>query len=90
MVHICANKDCIDIPLSNAFFSSCEDMVQIQLMLKELSTQDFEDEYSGAPPGSEPRPRGYKSFSILNSAEHEISNAHKYKISRHSAFFRLR
>ena len=24
-------------------------------------------------------PRGYKMFSMLNSAEHEILNAHKYK-----------
>ena len=24
-------------------------------------------------------PRGYKAFSILNSVEHEILNAHKYK-----------
>ena len=26
---------------------------------------------------------------MLNSAEHEILNAYKYKISRNSAFFRL-
>ena len=26
--------------------------------------------------------RGYKTFFMLNSAEHEILNAHKYKISR--------
>ena len=25
------------------------------------------------------RPRGYKTFSMLNSVEHEIVNAHKYK-----------
>ena len=25
------------------------------------------------------RPRGYKTFIMLNSAEHEIINAHKYK-----------
>ena len=24
-------------------------------------------------------PRGYKTFFVLNSVEHEISNAHKYK-----------
>ena len=29
--------------------------------------------------GSETWPRGYKTFSMLNSVEHEISNAHKYK-----------
>ena len=29
-------------------------------------------------------------FFMLNSAEHEILNAHKYKISRNSAFYRLR
>ena len=28
---------------------------------------------------SSTRPRGYKTFSMLNSVEHEISNAHKYK-----------
>ena len=27
----------------------------------------------------EPRPRGYKTFFVLNSVEHEILNAHKYK-----------
>ena len=26
-----------------------------------------------------PRPRGYKTFSMLNSVEHEILNSHKYK-----------
>ena len=26
-----------------------------------------------------PRPRGYKTFFVLNSIEHEILNAHKYK-----------
>ena len=31
-------------------------------------------------------PEVIKVFSILNSAEHEISNAHKYKMSRNSAF----
>ena len=25
------------------------------------------------------RPRGYKTFFVLNSVEHEILNAHKYK-----------
>ena len=32
------------------------------------------------------RPRGYKTFSILNSAEHEISNAHKYKNIKEFSF----
>ena len=31
-------------------------------------------------------PRGYKTFFLLNSAKHEISNAHKFKFSRNSAF----
>ena len=32
-------------------------------------------------------PRGYKTFSMLNSAEHEILNAHKYKnIKKFSIF----
>ena len=36
------------------------------------------------------RPRGYKTFFMINSVEHEILNAHKDKISRISAFVRLR
>ena len=32
------------------------------------------------------RPRRYKTFFMLDSVEHEILNAHKYKISRNSAF----
>ena len=38
------------------FFEICEDMVQILLMLKVLSTKDseVEDLFFGAPPGSEP------------------------------------
>ena len=36
------------------------------------------------------RPRGYKTFFVLNSVEHEILNAHKYKnIKKSSAFSRL-
>ena len=35
------------------------------------------------------RPRGYKTFFMLNSVEHEILNAHKYK-NRNSAVLRLR
>ena len=34
--------------------------------------------------------RGYKTFFMLNLIEHEISNAHKYKHIKNSAFFRLR
>ena len=34
--------------------------------------------------------QGYKKNFMLNSAEHEILNAHKHKISRYSAVFRLR
>ena len=30
-----------------------------------------------------------QAFFILNLAEHELLNAHKYKIIRNSAFFRL-
>ena len=33
------------------------------------------------------RARGYKTFFMLNSADHEISNAHKYKISRNFSLF---
>ena len=32
-------------------------------------------------------PRGYKTFFILNSVEHEISNAHKYKNIKKFSFF---
>ena len=32
------------------------------------------------------RARGYKTLFMLNSAEHEILNAHKCKISRNAAF----
>ena len=33
------------------------------------------------------RPRGYKTFFMLNSVEHEILDAHKYKdIKKNSAF----
>ena len=33
------------------------------------------------------RPRGYKTFSVLNSAEHEILNAHKYKNIKNFSVF---
>ena len=32
-------------------------------------------------------PQGYKTFFLLNSAEHEILNADKYKNKKKSAFF---
>ena len=32
------------------------------------------------------RPRGYKTFYMLNSVEHEISDAHKYKNIKKLAF----
>ena len=35
-------------------------------------------------------PRGYKTFSMLNSVEYEILNAHKYKDINKIGFFRLR
>ena len=35
-------------------------------------------------------PRGYKTFFMLNSFEHEILNAHKKNILRNLAFYRLR
>ena len=34
-----------------------------------------------------PRPRGYKTFFMLNSVEHEILNAHKYKNIKKLGFF---
>ena len=37
-----------------------------------------------------PGPKVIKTFSMLNSAQVEILNAHKYKISGHYAFLRLR
>ena len=36
------------------------------------------------------RPRGYKTFFVLNSVEHEILNAHKYKNIKKSDIFRPR
>ena len=33
--------------------------------------------------------QGYKTFFMLNSVQHEILDAHKYKISRNSAFLCL-
>ena len=36
------------------------------------------------------RARGYKTFFMLNSAEHEISNAHKYKSIEKLSILRLR
>ena len=36
------------------------------------------------------RPRGYKTFFMLNSAEHDISMLISMKISRNPAFLRLR
>ena len=35
------------------------------------------------------RAQGYKSAFMLNSAEHEILNAHKHKIKKNQHFFRL-
>ena len=32
--------------------------------------------------------RGYKTFFMLNSADYEIINAHRYEKSRNSVFFR--
>ena len=36
------------------------------------------------------RTRGYKKKFMLNSAEHEILNSHKYKNIKKFSFFRLR
>ena len=47
----------------------------------------------GGPPAQwvKPWPQDYKPFFMLNSAEHEILNAHKNKKYKEiSAFFRLR
>ena len=35
----------------------------------------------------ENRPRGYKNFFMLNSVEHKILNAHKYKNIKKFGFF---
>ena len=37
--------------------------------------------------GYETRPRGYKTFSMLNSTEHGISNAHKFKYIKKFSIF---
>ena len=36
------------------------------------------------------RPRGYKTFFVLNSVEHEILNAHKYKNVKKLGLFKAR
>ena len=41
----------------------------------------------GVPRGSECRPRGYKTFFVLKSAEHEICPANKSQISNSCNFF---
>ena len=45
---------------------------------------------SGAPREKDTRPRGYITFSMLNSTEHEILNARKYKNIEKFSFFMLR
>ena len=44
-----------------------------------------------SPPlaGLEPRAGGYKTFFMLNSVEHEILNAHKYKNIKKFSFFQI-
>ena len=37
--------------------------------------------------GTKTKPRGYKTYSMLNSTEHEISNAHKFKYIKKFSFF---
>ena len=36
-------------------------------------------DFASTTKAAENRARGYKTFFVLNSVEHEISNAHKYK-----------
>ena len=36
------------------------------------------------------RPRGYKTFYMLNLAEHEIKNAHKYRNSQNQWKFQIK
>ena len=43
-------------------------------------------EVAGSERRERPGPEVIKPFFMLNSTEHEISNAHKYEISRKSAF----
>ena len=49
--------------------------VELKLLLQHLS------------PRLSFRPRGYKTFFVLNSIEHEILNAHKYKNIKKFVFF---
>ena len=44
---------------------------------------------TGEPNGKLTRPRGYKTFFMLNSTEHEISTAHKTKIPANKKFLAL-
>ena len=43
--------------------------------------------YGAEGHGIESQPRGYKTFFVLNSAEHEILNANKYKNVKNFSFF---
>ena len=53
-----------------SIFSDPESLVAIE-------TED--NVYANATISVKARPRGYKTFFVLNSVEHEILNAHKYK-----------
>ena len=66
-------------------------MIKIVPIFRVLFTQDSEAEdlYCGASSGPDPisRTRGYIFFFMLNSVEHEVLNAYKYKnIKKFSLF----
>ena len=44
-----------------------------------INSTTFSDFQSKEPSFNDSCPRGYKTFFMLNSAEHEIVNAHRYK-----------
>ena len=50
------------------------------------NVQNFQFQYPGKNCAFT-RPRGYKTFFMLNSVEHEILNAHKYKNIKKSNIF---
>ena len=56
-------------------------------LLRELNNQGLRVHVVGHSLNLEILPRGYKTFSMLNSTEHEISNAHKFKYIKKFSFF---
>ena len=50
-------------------------------------SHEFEMKITGSFKSNEAWPRGYKTFFVLNSIEHEILTAHKYKYIKKFSLF---